>query len=480
MRCDRSGRCSASLGEVSDTEPAPPAAPPSLSHTPRQQPHLVDKIAAGSAFAFVRQVDALVEHCDHAPAKLVRGGGLATRDVRARALLLGLPATTTSAQLDLARAAALLGVSTYGSDSVLTPTAEFDDWQNRSLEQQWGHLVEVWLRHQHTSGSLRFKLLCLSAFGDPADGVALTESDLRHWLAWQRPRRHHGADRQAATVYEQAAWLGVTGLGARSSYLSAHDGRLHPGLLAEHLPERVEHVLVQADLTAVAPGPLSPDAARDLGSLADVESRGGATVYRFSVRSLQRAKSLGWTGNEILQTLVRRSRTPLPQPLTYLVRELDRTADAPTTRLELPTSQVNPNGAAPAPHRLGNRAPVPAAADEPALDAINDAELDAIMRQLRSVDPPPSPVDPDALPPVGQSLDASFASPLAALREAAETGEVVWFGYVDTQGVASERLVGAVDVSQGRLVATDVRSSELVSVAFHRISRAHIIRSRDD
>ena len=46
--------------------------------------------------------------------------------------------------------------------------------------------------------------------------------------------------------------------------------------------EPVDHVLLQADLTAVAPGPLVPSLARALAIAADVESTGGATVYRFT------------------------------------------------------------------------------------------------------------------------------------------------------------------------------------------------------
>lgn len=41
-------------------------------------------------------------------------------------------------------------------------------------------------------------------------------------------------------------------------------------------------MLLQADLTAVAPGPLQRPLADTLGVLADVESKGGATVYRFT------------------------------------------------------------------------------------------------------------------------------------------------------------------------------------------------------
>ena len=47
-------------------------------------------------------------------------------------------------------------------------------------------------------------------------------------------------------------------------------------------PTPVDHVLLQADLTAVAPGPLEPGLAAELELVADVESAGGATVYRFT------------------------------------------------------------------------------------------------------------------------------------------------------------------------------------------------------
>ena len=59
--------------------------------------------------------------------------------------------------------------------------------------------------------------------------------------------------------------------------------------LAALLPEPVDHVLLQADLTAVAPGPLESQLARKLQLVADVESRGGATVYRFTPTSVRRA-----------------------------------------------------------------------------------------------------------------------------------------------------------------------------------------------
>ncbi|GAA1200287.1 hypothetical protein GCM10009578_046610 [Streptomyces rhizosphaericus] len=133
--------------------------------------------------------------------------------------------------------------------------------------------------------------------------------------------------------------LGVTGRGA----LSAHGRALlerHPDeptaaesdlasaqaarLLAPLLPEPLDHVLLQADLTAVAPGPLERPLAETLGILADVESKGGATVYRFTPESVRRALDAGRTADDVHTFLAAHSRTPVPQPLAYLVDDVAR------------------------------------------------------------------------------------------------------------------------------------------------------------
>ncbi|WP_413101795.1 helicase C-terminal domain-containing protein [Streptomyces sp. Inha503] len=145
--------------------------------------------------------------------------------------------------------------------------------------------------------------------------------------------------RLARWALTEAEMLGVTGRGA----LSAHGRALlerHPDeptaaeselasaqaarLLAPLLPDLLDHVLLQADLTAVAPGPLERPLAEALGVLADVESKGGATVYRFTPESVRRALDAGRTADDVHTFLAAHSRTPVPQPLTYLVDDVAR------------------------------------------------------------------------------------------------------------------------------------------------------------
>ncbi|NEB79928.1 helicase-associated domain-containing protein, partial [Streptomyces sp. SID14478] len=82
--------------------------------------------------------------------------------------------------------------------------------------------------------------------------------------------------------------------------------------------------LLQADLTAVAPGPLERPLGEALAVLADVESKGGATVYRFTPGSVRRALDAGRTASDLHAFLARHARTPVPQPLAYLIDDVAR------------------------------------------------------------------------------------------------------------------------------------------------------------
>lgn len=462
---------SALLAEADAAAP-PPARPPAFPDAPRQPSALVDKVASGSAFEFVRRIEVLIEHCDHRPVRLRQAGGFASREVKAVAALLDLPAAVATVHLEVAQTAGLLGLAAHGVDEVLIPTTEFDSWQRRSLAEQWAVLTAGWFEAHAASGPPWLKTLCLEAFGEPADGRVLSVGQLKEWVAWHRPRRPATTDRQAVIFIDQASWVGVTGLGAVSSFAP----QLDISALDEHLPERTEHVLVQADFTVIAPGPLTADASRQLGALADVESRGGATVYRFTAESLGRAFGLGWTDTDILGTLEARSRTALPQPLRYLVQDLARRRTQAGGAAKPATGGVA--AAKDASRRSGHQmprrsAPRASPAERSATDRLMPAEASALVAQLRH--------DDDVTPHRGdggpEATESVVISPLDVLREAVETGEVVWIALVDSHGVPGERLLRAVEFVDGELHAMDARCDKAATVPVRRITAAHIIRS---
>jgi hypothetical protein len=435
--------------------------PPSFDHVDREVPDRVDEVAAGSAFELVRRIEVLVEHTDHAPLRLRQDGGLAQREARVVASLLDLPVAVAVVHAQIAQAAGLLGVVPHGRTETLLPTAEFATGQEWTLTEQWAWAARGWREAHPASGSARLKALCFRAFGKPAEARVLGADHLRQWLAWHVPRLVDDASRRALTMLGQASWIGVTGLGALSSFGRGDE----LSTLERLLPSRADTVLVQNDLTAIAAGPLTAHAARELGALADVESRGGATVYRFSVESLRRAHGLGWSSAEMAAVLESRSRTPIPQPLSYLIADLER-VDGVAATGPAPVRSLQP------PHQRPVRAAV-----TPLVGALRGPGVDVeigtrIVRKLRHAARPEDPADPQEL----TAAEGMSDSPLETLREAVETGELVWVGYVDTRGASGERLVYATAVEEGRLVARDSRTAERLGIPVHRITVAHIIR----
>lgn len=94
---------------------------------------------------------------------------------------------------------------------------------------------------------------------------------------------------------------------------------LDPSLLAEHLPAEIDRVYLQADLTAIAPGPLAPALDLRLRGLALRESRAQASTYRFTAESIGAGMTEGETATSIREFLAGISLTGIPQPLDYLI-----------------------------------------------------------------------------------------------------------------------------------------------------------------
>ena len=266
------------------------------------------------------------------------------------------------------------------------------------------------------------------------------------------------------------------------------------------LPEPVDHVLLQADLTAVAPGPLESGLARRLQLVADVESRGGATVYRFTPGSVRRAFDAGWSAAEVHDFIASVSRTPVPQPLTYLVDDIvphlrhragrarrgvpARRRRGRADRAAAPPARPPPSGCAGSPRRCWSArtpldvllprlrelgaAPVVEAAD----GTVHVARPDLLRARtprgpahpgLRAPPgrPPTSPPCVTAIRAGDRATAARPAAPATAgsrrpsrwplLREAVEAGATVLIGYVDNHGTLTERIVDPVAVEGGQL-----------------------------
>lgn len=338
VRTARESIASTDLGEVAWP-------PPALDVTMRD-PERVDLTAGQHALATVMGVTALAEAWsgDDAPAVL-RKGGLAVRDLTLTARLLHVTETTAALWIETAYAAGLLGRDAE-TDERWRPTHAYDDWHDSSLANQWVTLARAWWRCMRAPSLIADGANALSDDVQQRGMPALREqvlSILTGLSAGEAPSNageiaraiDSVAPRQAGIMRDQLIQaivaeletLGFTGGGALASMGRAaadvNDSTAHaPAEIA--MPTPLDHVLIQADLTAVAPGPLLPDLARELRGMADVESTGGAVVYRFTPDSIRRALDRGRDAPTLLDFLRGISRTPVPQPLEYLVEDAAR------------------------------------------------------------------------------------------------------------------------------------------------------------
>ena len=123
----------------------------------------------------------------------------------------------------------------------------------------------------------------------------------------------------------EAQLLGAVAVGAASTLGRAlvEDGDV-AGTAQGLLTVACETALLGADLTAVVAGPPSAELARVLDRLAHRESRGTASIWRFSPETVRSALDEGFTGERILADLAAIVAGGLPQPLEYLVKDTAR------------------------------------------------------------------------------------------------------------------------------------------------------------
>ncbi|WGW12652.1 helicase-associated domain-containing protein [Saxibacter everestensis] len=352
------------------------ATAPEPASQPMDQDAL-DQLAAGTIFELLRQIDELLTLLDERQLGQLRSGGLGMRDLRRLALDLDRDEPATARLLELAYVAGLIG-ATEDDEPLWLPTLRAGSWRALPTAAQWRVVTEAWLPSSRWAGLVGTKDqkgVARTALGHQLDrslivaartvvlrqwlptppGSVLSPDDVREALHWHYPRSAPGFMELVSACIEDATWLGILAgsvvpgsadLGFTSfgrDIVTQHlgsSGHSRAGVpprvntstgdqghnrLAELLPEVVHEVLLQADLTAVAPGPLAAEVRETFSSFATVEGRGQGTVFRFGAGSVRNALGQGWETDGILDYLREHSSTPVPQPLEYLIRDAGRT-----------------------------------------------------------------------------------------------------------------------------------------------------------
>ena len=517
---------------------------------------------AAQAAEMVRLVELLGEAWSAAPPALLRAGGLGVRELRAVARTLDVDEALAALAVEVAYAAHLID-SGPGVDAHWLPTTAYDTWRDEPTAVRWGRLVAGWYGSPRAAGLVgmrdsREKVVAAlgpdverlaarqtrrEVLGVLADaGGAVSEEAVTELLAWRYPRRS-GRLREllVRSSLTEAAALGVTARGALTpagrALLSAEDAaegaERAAALVAPALPAPVTELLIQNDLTAVAPGPLPPELAREVALVADVESPGAATMYRFSEGSVRRALDAGRTAQELHTLLGGLSRSGVPQTLSYLVDDVARRhgrlrvgaassylrCDDPTLLSEvlatkriaaLGTRRLAPTvgvcdagvgrvlealrGAGYAPAAEGPdgalvlggpeppRVPVRTRVVRSELGGLTEGQRIEVVRELREGDQASLALR-KALgadrPNGALPRDRSPAVTLAVLQQALDEGRKVWLGYLDASGQSSDRIVTPTRLEGGYLTAFDERAQLSKSFAVHRVTGVLVVEPED-
>ncbi|MFD6398070.1 helicase-associated domain-containing protein [Nocardia sp. NPDC060249] len=519
----------------------------------------VNAVGAGEVGELLRDAGDLIDALGALPAPALRAGGLGVRELRRLAKQTGIDEQRTGLLLELLAAAKLVEKGLPeptpdldSTDDFWAPTPAADSWLDAPPATRWVTLAQAWLEldrmpwmiglrdaadkpiaalsaELRVPHAVRDRAAILGLLAEYPTGTAVTPADIGKLLAWRMPRRrrHFRLDAVTATLAEAA----VVGLLGRGALDSAGRALLHGSVadaeseMAAALPEPVDHVLVQADLTVIAPGPLVPELRAKVALVADVESAGAATVYRVSDATVRRALDAGLTAAELHALFATHSRTPVPQSLTYLIDDVARRHGQ--LRVGMAQSFLRSDDpallaqvlAAPVAETLALRAIAPTVAialaplaemlDQlrkagfaPAGEDSGGAIVDLRPRGARiSVRPlarrpyRPTPPNDDQLAQLvtelrageraagartGQSVRTDgtrtgTAATLALLQLAARVGRPVNIGYVDAQGVATQRVVEPLRVGNGQLDAVDPVSGATRHFTLHRIASVALL-----
>lgn len=511
--------------------------------------------AAGEALELIRHTSMLIEALGVMPAVALRAGGFGVREVKRLNKATGIDEETIAFLVEVLAEAKLIvrgAPEHYEMSELWAPSTAVDSWLGSNPAAKWLVLAEAWLRMRRKPLLIGLRdsndkaIAALSdevaAPGAPLERRKIVEaldtgekllapdpSHVHRLLLWRMPRWSrrltlHTVERTLA----EAGTLALTGRGALASagkaLLRGAPGAEVQKLMATALPEPLDHFLVQADLTIIAPGPLVPDLQETVSLVADLESAGAASVYRVTEATALRALDAGYTAAELHALFHNHSRTPVPQALSYLVDDVARRhgqlragiavsfircedpslvtqvmatpladslalrAIAPTVLIsQAPLAEVlaglrgagfspageDASGAIVDLRPKGTRLPSPQEAYSTARQptATNTEAVLAMVRAMRSAE--------RALQAQGalgaqtvraNGSRATAAQTMAVVQLAVQSRRNVSIGYIDAQGTASYRIVLPIGVGGGQMEAVEEGAEGVRRFALHRIT----------
>ncbi|WP_250306342.1 helicase-associated domain-containing protein [Streptomyces sp. A 4/2] len=320
--------------------------PPSVRLGP-VTPAEVEHEASAAAGAFLARAVSVLSACAATPPTRLKSGGIGTRELSRIGKAAQADDAVVRITLETAYAAGLLA----RDGDCVAPADAYDAWAEQEPGEQFAVLLQAWRNLPLTPTQARDednKALPVLAGAPPCNGCTQARhgllgaaaqlpagqgltlaSELGPRIAWHRPLADSlPQDGTAfASVIREAELLGVLARGALSPLgvrLRTDDPQELSALCRRLLPTATAEARIGADLTAVVTGTPSARLAALLDSVADRETSGTASVWRFSGGSVRRALDAGRVPGDITADLTAVAAGPLPQTLGYLITDTAR------------------------------------------------------------------------------------------------------------------------------------------------------------
>ena len=270
--------------------------------TPDQS--FIDSQAGLSSFETIQALTELVIELEQNYVREVGKGQVGLPELKRLSLHLGRDVEYARLLYALAQLTSLAGVS----DKRWKVGSEYQSWLNASPVDRWQKIANTWI----------------SLVGETSTFELSKTTNLNHAFQETFPIARDGVLSHITRLISFAELIGLSSSNHMSSWFRPLlEGKTTAAtkLLSENLPATQNRIIIQADLTIIAVGPLPTDKELELRRFVETERIGVASTYRINNLSVTYGIETGLTESEIRSLLMELSGVALPQPVDYLIRE---------------------------------------------------------------------------------------------------------------------------------------------------------------